>query len=670
MGWWQRRWKGLLAAAVAGSFVAALPAGAQEAPTEAVLVTYSTAAGLDRAVADGGRLDAADEAAAEIADHVAVAELTSQEIEAIEALRGVVAVEPDAAVFAAEAPDDPCYQDPGLFPLDCQPQGSWHVDRIGLPSAWDLTHGSAGEVVAVLDSGTGQISELAGKLLPEIDATGGTAQCSPAEQVSHHGTAVAAVIAALTDNGTSIPGVGWDTRVLPIRVFGTSACTATLSSLVNGLTLARNNGAGVVNLSLTANVDSDAVRTAINDTVNAGIPVVAAAGNSGSSNPTSGFGGYPAFYSNVIAVGATDANDARSIWANGASNFGDWVDVYAPGTAIQTFRRDGIPISIDGTSFATPITAGVVAMIRAVRPSLAPAQIRDILARSADPANGIVRLDADGALHDAVFAANPMPGAAAYPGSGVTDVVARSNDRRPWARTVGGDRWTVLDGLLAGDPDLASSAAGTLELVGRGIDGGAYRRQRVGTTWGPWLSIGGQFTSDLTAVSWGTGRLDVFGRGLDGALWHRSFDGSSSSGWESLGGGLSSEPDVASWAPGRLDVFARGLDGAMWHRALGPSGWFPWESLGGGFRTGPGAVSNTGDVVHVAAVGLDSQVWIKFWNGVAWSAWSPLGGILASSPELVQRGPGTLEVYARAGDARLWVNRFGGGGQFTGWVPT
>jgi hypothetical protein len=521
--------------------------------------------------------------------------------------------------------------------------------------------------VAVIDSGTGAVPDLAGKLLPEIDATGGTPACTSG--AVDHGTQVAALIAAVTDNGAGIPGAGWETPVLPVRVFPGPSCTSTsLSTLVNAITMARTAGVRIINLSLTTTTDSVALQVALADAAAAGVVVVAAAGNAGSTSPfavgPNGAGGFPSFYPSTIAVGSTGTADLRS----GFSNYGTWVDLYAPGEAMLTYARSGTPTLVDGTSFAAPVVSGVVALLRTVRPSLTPAQIRELLVRTADPVGGVLRLDAGAALHDAVFRATPMPGAGAYPGAGTTEVVAGSNNFQPWARTVGAGPWSVLDGLVVGTPDVASSAPGTLDVVARGVNGVAFHRQRVGGVWGPWQSIGGQFSSDLTAASWGPGRLDVIGRGIDGALWHRSFDGGGSSGWQSLGGGFTSEPDVASWAPGRLDVFARGLDGAMWHRALGPTGWFPWESLGGGFRTGPGAASNVADVVHVAAVGLDAQVWLQYWNGSSWSGWAPLGGVLASSPDLVERGPGTIQVVARAADARLWSNAFAGGG-FTGWLP-
>ena len=654
-----------LVLALAGSAVAAAPSSAQEAPTETVLITASSASALDRVLADGGTLQTADAASTEIASRVAVAELTPEEIAVVAAAPGIVAVEHDAPVFAAEVPNDPCYADPGAHPPDCQPLGTWHVDRVGLPAAWDLSHGSQGAVVAVIDSGVAVVPELQGKLLAEIDVTG-TPACTDGADM-HHGTAVASVIGASTNDGIGIPGVGWDTPVLPVRIFPGPVCDGTsLQHLLAGMTQARSAGARILNLSLTASVHSPALQAAVVDAVNAGVVVVGAAGNANSTSPAVYPGGYPAVYPEVLSVGATGTTDARSSF----SNHGYWVDVFAPGEDIQTYDRSATPVSADGTSFAAPIVSGVVSLLRSVRPSLTPAQISAILVRSADPVNGLLRLDARGALHDAVFGSAPAVGAGVHAASGTLDVIARANNNQPWARTVGAanTRWTVLDGLIAGDADLVSSAAGTLDVVARGIDGRAYRRSRTGDTWGPWIGLGGQFTSDLTVASWGGGRLDVIGRGLDGALWHNTIQGGVAAGWQSLGGGLTSEPDLASWGAGRLDVFARGLDGAMWHRAMTPAGWQPWEWLGGSFRSGPGAISVSAGTVHVAAVGGDSQMWMLHWDGSRWVGWYPLGGLLVSSPDLATRGPGTVEVYARASDQQLWGTAFTGGG-FTGWMP-
>lgn len=659
----------VVASAVAALLATATPARAQEPAAATMLVTYASEAGVDRATAEGGSLDRADDGATEIATRVAVAELTPAEAAAVASQPGVVGVEADAEVHAAEAPDDTCY----VAPLVCAPSaGSWYVDRVGLPEAWELTHGS-GSLVAVLDSGVQQplIGELAGRVVGELDATGGTPACSSGSSL-HHGTQVAGTVGANTDNGTAVPGAGWDVQILSVRVFAGPSCGGTtLSRLVTGVTLALQHGARILNMSVTT-TNGTALRAVLDDAARAGAVVVAAAGNGvgnpavGTDDPTLGNGGYPAAYPDVVAVGSSDLDDGRATF----SNFGSWVDLYAPGTQLAALNRSGSVVQANGTSFSAPIVAGVVALMRTVRPSLTPAEISSILTSTADTVAAGRLLDAAEAVGVAGCSYSTTVGAAAAPGGPSSiDVVTTTIEGRPCGRSSPGSdgEWVAFDGGVLGTPDLIS-AGGQQFLIARGTDGGAWLRFRSSSQapWEPWFSLGGRFTSDLAVASWGPNRLDVFGRGSDAALWHRAFDGSWGP-WQSLGGALASEPDVASWGAGRLDVFAVGTDGTMWHRAFGGTAWAPWEPLGGAFRSGPGVASVQDGLVDVAARGGDDRVWLRSWTGAAWTAWTPIGGVAIATTELLHAGGGTLVAVTRGADGRLWSQRRSGG-TWLGWV--
>lgn len=666
------RFASSLGGAAVALLLGALPAGAQTAPTEAVVITYATGAATDRALAPGGDVAAADPGADEIATRVVAADLTAAEVDALAASPGVLAVEPDQAVYAAEVPNDQCYS----APLTCGTIGSWQVDRIGLPEAWDVSHGGGGVVVAVVDTGVAAIPELAGKLLPEINATGGPA-CTAGTRAGH-GTSAAALVGALTNNMLGIPGAGWDVLIRPVRVWAGPNCDGgtTLSAVINGIDLARDSGAGIINLSLTT-ASAVALQSVIDDVIASGVVVVAAAGNDGTDNPGAAQGGYPAAYANVLSVGAScpaastpgcsGSVDSRASF----SNFGPWVDLYAPGSSVVSYDHLGNLVSVSGTSFASPIVAGVVALVRALRPAITPAQVQDLLVRTADPVNGLLRVDAGGALTDLAFGASPAVGAgAADENAGQATVAARAVNGQPWVRSVGSgiggtsSRWAVLDGLVKGDPDLVSVGGGGLLMIARGVDDRAYLRSRSDGTWSPWTNLGGSFTSDLSIAAL-SNQILLAGRGLDGAIWTASLQGSTFSGWMTLGGSLTSEPDVVL-AAGRMDVFARGLDGAMWQRSFIGS-WLPWRSLGGGFRSGPGAVVTNG-VEWVAGRGLDDQIWVLRGDGSSFGGWFPIGGTLLSSPELSVAGPGTVSTYARALDQRVWRNRLTTSSS-TGWSP-
>jgi hypothetical protein len=655
-----------VAIVVAGLATGAAPAVAQEDPpaglgsTDSVLVTFTSEARLDAAV------DAAP-AGAElepIAEQVAVAALDPAEAAALADQPGVVAVEPNGIVYAADVPDDPCYTAPSSCGV-----GAWHVDRVGLPAAWDVSHGT-GVRIAIIDGGVDQTTpDLAGKVV-------GEASTIPLPECADHGTQGASLAAAATGNGLRIPGAGWDAQVLSIQALGVFSgdCVGSDETIVQAIDLAIRSGVRVINLSLTSTRFPTAMKTVIDRAVAAGIVVVAAAGNSNQSNPALGQGGYPAAYGPVLAVGASDPTNGRA-WF---SNHGSWVDVYAPGDDLQDPNRSvgttGCPsppgdCTIRGTSFAAPITSGIVALMLAARPSLRAADVELLLRRTANPGpGGILGVDARDALYDAAFRGFTPAGAGALGTDGATvHVATRATDGSVWHRPIGG-RWNQAGGGIVGDPDLASAGPGHIDVVGLGGDRRAWiRRLDVGSAWQP---VGtGQFSSALSIVSPSPGRLDLFGRGLDGALWHGTLDNGVFGGWRSLGGALGSEPDAVAVAGGRIAVFAAGTDGALWQRTFDGTRWLPWSTLGGGLSAGPGAVSWGPDRIDVVIRGLDGSVYHRSWNGTGWSAWRGLGGFVTSAPDLATRGPGSLDVVARAGDHHLWRLPFDGGA-WGGWRPS
>jgi thermitase len=179
------------------------------------------------------------------------------------------------------------------------------------------------------------------------------------------------------------------------------------SGLANGINWAVNNGAKVINMSLAVGA-STTLETAVNNAWNAGVVLVAAAGNG--SNTTMM---YPAAYPNVIAVGATDNNDKKASF----STYGPWVDVAAPGVSVySTFpnhrftlareynRSQGYDIG-SGTSMASPIVAAVAALARSANPGATNADIRAKVESTTDPV-GVIgtdwahgRVNANNAVH-------------------------------------------------------------------------------------------------------------------------------------------------------------------------------------------------------------------------------------------------------------------------------
>jgi serine protease len=357
----------------------------------------------------------------------------------------------------ARVPNDPLYQ-PSPVPANGPAAGQWYLkppqaarlvsgdevlSSIDAQSAWDITTGSANVIVAVLDTGIRpDHPDLAGKLVPGFDFVHDTAvsndgdgwdadpsdpgdwvsssdkasdtfkDCEVADS-SWHGTQVAGLIGAATHNGQGIAGVGWNTRVLPVRVLG--KCFGYDSDIVAGMKWAAGlhvpgvpdnpaaNRARVLNLSLGDTADNVTAcsktlyAAAIPEVTAAGAAVVVAAGN-GTGRAVQP----PGNCSGVITVAGV-----RQIGTKvGYSNLGPEVTLAAPaGNCVNTSSgpclypilsttnagfttpagatyTDGLNYGV-GTSFSAPLVAGTAALMLAANPSLTPAQVKTILANTA-----------------------------------------------------------------------------------------------------------------------------------------------------------------------------------------------------------------------------------------------------------------------------------------------
>ena len=264
------------------------------------------------------------------------------------------------------------------------------MTQVRAEPAWELTHGSANVLIAVIDTGVDITHpDLVGKVAGTYNAvTGGT----DVTDVVGHGTFVASVAAASTGNGIGLAGAGYDTRVLAVKVAGADNLMF-VSDIVEGIRWATAQGADVINLSLGSASSSHAEATAVAAAQAAGVLVVAAAGNSGAKgNPVI----YPAAYDGVVGVASVDAMGVRSSF----SEYNDRVTVAAPGEDIA----GAIPVAGstlypalpgysayrlgDGTSFAAPIVAAQAALLLAAAPQTTMAQLRAAIVGSAQAMPG------------------------------------------------------------------------------------------------------------------------------------------------------------------------------------------------------------------------------------------------------------------------------------------
>lgn len=292
----------------------------------------------------------------------------------------IKSAEPDYLMYTTLQPNDPLY--PQL----------WAIPNIQTEDAWNISTGSNSITVAVVDSGT----DLAHPDLVNNLVTGknfiepGT---DPIDDFGH-GTHVAGIIGAVGNNGVGVTGINWIIKIMPLRVAkkvfvlrnGQLVATAAgpTTAIANAFRYAADNGARVINLSMAISIPDSGMHDAVNYALNKGVVIVAAAGNDSLNQVY-----YPANYPGVIAVSATNQSDQFASF----SNFGDKIDVSAPGvsiisTSIPGFTNvctaDGKYCAAAGTSMASPHVAGLAALILSKNPALTSGQVKNILTSSSD----------------------------------------------------------------------------------------------------------------------------------------------------------------------------------------------------------------------------------------------------------------------------------------------
>ncbi|MCA1726929.1 MAG: S8 family peptidase, partial [Actinobacteria bacterium] len=271
-----------------------------------------------------------------------------------------------------------------------------YLKEIRMASAWNASKGTTAQTIAVIDTGIDlDHPEFTGRRKVGYNAfTNGTNVADD----NGHGTFVSGVAAAATNNNRGIAGVAWNAGILPVKVLNADG-EGTDAVIAEGITWAVDHGARVLNLSLGGPGTSPVLKSAIDYALSRDRVVVAAAGNEGWDVKS-----YPAAYKGVVAVSATDPESTFAYF----SNHGWWVDLAAPGMEIiSTMAGDAEAYAIgDGTSFASPVVAGIAFLLRVQNPSWTRAQVfarlrstaRDAGPSGIDPFYGSGRVDAGAAL--------------------------------------------------------------------------------------------------------------------------------------------------------------------------------------------------------------------------------------------------------------------------------
>jgi subtilisin family serine protease len=254
---------------------------------------------------------------------------------------------------------------PQLIPSDPQVTSAWHLQVTNTFKAFNITKGD-GVTIAILDTGVqNDHPDLVSKLVPGYNFYSNNNEWSSTSTCSH-GTQVAGVAAAATNNEIGVAGVAWNSKILPLTVSG-SNCLGSYSAMGQAIVYAADHGAKVANISFLI-YDGAFISDAAKYMYDKGGWVVAAGGNTGvlenyTNNPY------------IISVAATTGSDALTYY----SASGPYIDFAAPG--------DGIPTTFDqsqygwmgGTSVAAPVVSGIVALMYSANPSASPEQIYDAL---------------------------------------------------------------------------------------------------------------------------------------------------------------------------------------------------------------------------------------------------------------------------------------------------
>lgn len=264
-------------------------------------------------------------------------------------------VEPNYQVTNSFTPKDPMYSK------------QWHLKKIQASKAWDQTKGASSVIVAVIDGGVQtNHPDIKGKIVSPYNAVTGGKTFSP----NDHATHVAGIIAA-TLNKSGGAGVAPNVKIMPINVF--RGAGANMYDVANAIRYAADHDADIINMSLGGYYYSYDLHYATEYAKSKGVLIVAAAGNDDSYEET-----YPASLDGVIGVSATDSGDEITDF----SNYGNSIDFAAPGEDIYSTINGSKYSSMDGTSMASPVVAGVAALILSKNPLMTAEQAETVLQKS------------------------------------------------------------------------------------------------------------------------------------------------------------------------------------------------------------------------------------------------------------------------------------------------
>lgn len=263
--------------------------------------------------------------------------------------------------FDAEAANDTS--------ADLHPSQAWHYEMVNAPEAWDITTGSSTVYIAVLDTGIDHNHQnLSNFVNTNLGANfvGGNSTMDR----QGHGTHVSGTVASYG----SVSGVMQEATLIPVKVLGDDG-SGSIYGIIEGVLHAVSVDADVINMSLGGGGYNQSFNDAVQTAADSGTIVVAASGNEYRSTIS-----YPAAYDSVIAVGSVTSNKTRSPF----SNYGDGLELMAPGSNIYSTVPNNGYSTLSGTSMASPHVAGVAGLLRAVDSSATVSEVREAMNETAE----------------------------------------------------------------------------------------------------------------------------------------------------------------------------------------------------------------------------------------------------------------------------------------------
>ncbi|WP_027408454.1 S8 family peptidase [Anoxybacteroides tepidamans] len=267
--------------------------------------------------------------------------------------------EPNYIYLQNEVPNDSLY-------LTYQ----WNLPAIQTEEGWRFSRGNKHVTIAVVDSGVDlNHPDLVHRLVPGYNAI---EDHGLPQDDNGHGTHVAGIIASEANNRQGVAGITWFNRIMPIKALNSDGHGSSFD-VAKGIIWAVDHGARVINLSLGNYQPSELLEEAVRYAYDRDVVLIAASGNDHSAQPS-----FPAAYPEVLSVGAVNPDGSQAEY----SNYGDYLDVVAPGTNIASTFIHNQYAALSGTSMAAPHVTALAGLIRSLNPQLTNKQVIHIIRKS------------------------------------------------------------------------------------------------------------------------------------------------------------------------------------------------------------------------------------------------------------------------------------------------